>query len=40
MTRFETIYNTYFHDVFLYIRRLSGDEHIQHGSLRVNQTIQ
>lgn len=27
MTDFEKIYNTYFHDVFLYIRRLSGDEH-------------
>lgn len=25
---FEKIYTTYFHDVFLYIRRLSNDEHI------------
>lgn len=25
---FEQIYNTYFNDVYLYIRRLSGDEHI------------
>ena len=28
MTEFEKIYNAYFHDVFLYIRRLSGDEHV------------
>lgn len=28
MTDFEEIYETYFHDVFLYIRSLSGDEHI------------
>ena len=27
MNEFEKIYHTYFHDVFLYIRRLSGDEH-------------
>lgn len=26
MTDFEKLYNTYFNDVFLYIRRLSGDE--------------
>ena len=25
---FEKIYTTYFRDVFLYIRRLSNDEHI------------
>lgn len=28
MTDFEMLYNTYFNDVYLYIRRLSGDEHI------------
>ena len=28
MTEFEKIYETYFNDVFLYIRRLSGSEHI------------
>lgn len=28
MTEFETIYRTYFQDVFCYIRRLSGNEHI------------
>lgn len=28
MTEFEEIYQRYFNDVFLYIRRLSGDEHI------------
>lgn len=28
MTEFEKIYRTYFNDVFLYIRRLSNDEHI------------
>lgn len=28
MTEFEIIYRTYFTDVFLYIRRLSNDEHI------------
>ena len=28
MTDFEKLYNTYFNDVYLYIRRLSGDEHI------------
>ena len=28
MTDFESIYHTYFEDVYLYIRRLSGDEHI------------
>lgn len=28
MTEFEKIYRTYFNDVFLYIRRLSGDESI------------
>lgn len=28
MTDFEEIYQTYFHDVFAYIRSLSGDEHI------------
>ena len=28
MTDFEKLYNTYFRDVYLYIRRLSGDEHI------------
>ena len=28
MAEFEKIYATYFNDVFLYIRRLSGDEHI------------
>ena len=28
MTDFETVYRTYFNDVFLYIRRLSGDEYI------------
>ena len=28
MTDFEQLYNTYFNDVYLYIRRLSGDEHI------------
>ncbi len=27
MTNFEQIYNTYFNDVFLYVRRLSGNEH-------------
>jgi len=28
VTDFEKLYHTYFHDVYLYIRRLSGDEHI------------
>lgn len=28
VTEFENIYRTYFNDVFLYIRRLSGNEHI------------
>ena len=28
MTDFEELYNTYFRDVYLYIRRLSGNEHI------------
>lgn len=28
MTEFEQIYRDYFHDVFLYIRRLSNNEHI------------
>lgn len=28
MTDFEKLYNTYFNDVYLYIRRLSGDEHM------------
>ena len=28
MTNFEQVYNTYFNDVYLYLRRLSGDEHI------------
>lgn len=28
MTQFEKIYRTYFDDVYLYIRRLSGDENI------------
>lgn len=28
MTEFENIYRTYFNDVFLYIRRLSGNENI------------
>lgn len=28
MTEFEKIYQTYFNDVYLYIRRLSGDEYI------------
>ena len=28
VTDFEKLYNTYFNDVYLYIRRLSGDEHI------------
>ena len=28
MTDFVKLYNTYFNDVYLYIRRLSGDEHI------------
>lgn len=28
MTDFEKLYNTYFNDVYLYIRRLSSDEHI------------
>ena len=28
MTDFEKIYKEYFNDVYLYIRRLSGDEHI------------
>ena len=28
MTEFEKIYNDYFNDVFRYIRRLSGDEHL------------
>lgn len=28
MTDFEEIYKTYFNDVFLYIRRLSNNEHI------------
>lgn len=28
MTEFEKIYRAYFNDVFLYIRRLSNDEHI------------
>ena len=28
MTDFEKLYNEYFNDVYLYIKRLSGDEHI------------
>jgi len=28
VTEFEKIYKDYFNDVFLYIRRLSGDEHV------------
>ncbi len=28
MTDFEQLYNTHFNDVYLYIIRLSGDEHI------------
>ena len=28
VTDFEKLYNTYFNDVYLYIRRLSGDDHI------------
>ena len=28
MTDFEQLYNTYFNDVYRYILRLSGDEHI------------
>lgn len=28
MTKFEKIYRTYFNDVYLYVRRLSGDENI------------
>ncbi len=28
MTDFEQLYHTYFNDVYLYIRRLSGNEHI------------
>ena len=28
MTDFEQLYHTYFNDVYLYIRKLSGDEHI------------
>lgn len=28
MTEFETIYRTYFNDVFLFIRRLSNNEHV------------
>ena len=28
MTAFEELYHTYFNDVYLYIRRLSGDDHI------------
>lgn len=28
MTEFESIYRTYFNDVYLYLRRLSGDENI------------
>ena len=28
VTDFEKLYNTYFNDVYLYIRHLSGDEHI------------
>ncbi len=28
MTEFEWVYNTYFNDVYLYILRLSGNEHI------------
>lgn len=28
MTDFEKIYDTYFNDVYLYVRRLSGNEHI------------
>lgn len=28
MTAFEELYHTYFNDVYLYILRLSGDEHI------------
>lgn len=28
MTKFEQIYRTYFNDVYLYVRRLSGDENI------------
>jgi RNA polymerase sigma-70 factor (ECF subfamily) len=28
VTDFEKIYNEYFNDVYLYIKRLSGDEHI------------
>jgi RNA polymerase sigma-70 factor (ECF subfamily) len=28
VTDFEKLYKEYFNDVYLYIRRLSGDEHI------------
>ena len=28
VTDFDKLYNTYFNDVYLYIRRLSGDEHM------------
>ena len=28
VTDFEKLYSTYFNDVYLYIRRLSGNEHI------------
>ncbi|MBR6551981.1 MAG: RNA polymerase subunit sigma, partial [Clostridia bacterium] len=28
MTNFEKIYKEYFNDVYLYIKRLSGDEHV------------
>lgn len=28
MTEFEKIYRDYFHDVYLYLRRLSGDENL------------
>lgn len=28
MTEFEKMYDIYFHDIFLYIRRLSGDTHM------------
>ena len=28
MTDYEQLYNTYFNDVYLYILRLSGNEHI------------
>ncbi|MBE6595621.1 MAG: sigma-70 family RNA polymerase sigma factor [Ruminococcaceae bacterium] len=28
MTDFEALYNAYFHDVFLYVCSLSGDEHV------------